>query len=160
MHLRYQAQSLLIVVGIGKIHLRHEDRAGIIGISIHGEGCQWKQVDSVTVFKCTQVAIAHRHADNVGNATVVTGSSAHPKDIMVAPLNIKVVIVAQSIHNNVCARPTVIDIAYNMERVNRQTLNQVAHGNDEIIRTLCSNNRADNHIDIGMLIRLNGRFVQ
>ena len=58
------------------------------------------------------------------------------------------------------ARTTVVNIAYDMKRVNSQTLNQIAHSDNEIVGTLGSDNRTDNYIDIGMLVRLDGRFVQ
>ena len=115
MHLGYQPQRLFIIMGIREVHFRHKDGTRIIGIGIHGKGCQWQQVDSVTIFKRSQVAIAHRHTDHVGNATVVAGSCSHPQYVMVTPLNIKVVIVAQSVHDNVRARTTVVDIAHDMK---------------------------------------------
>ena len=37
-----------------------------------------------------------------------------------------------------------------MKRVNGQTLNQIAHSDNEIVGTLGSDNRADNYIDIGI----------
>ena len=40
MHLRNQAQSLFIIIGIGKIHLRGKDGTRVIRISIHCKGGQ------------------------------------------------------------------------------------------------------------------------
>ncbi len=160
MHLSDQAQSLLIIMSVGKIHLRHEDGARIIGIRIHCKSSQWKQIDSVSVFKRAQVAVAHGHTYHVGNTTIVTGSCTHPENIMISPLNIEVMVIAQRIHDDMRARTTVVNIAYDMKRVNSQTLNQIAHSDNEIVGTLGSDNRADNYIDISMLVRLDGRFVQ
>ena len=160
MHLSYQAQSLLIIMSVGKIHLRHEDGARIIGIRIHCKSSQWKQIDSVSVFKRAQVAVAHGHTYHVGNTTIVTGSCPHPENIMISPLNIEVMVIAQRIHDDMRARTTVVNIAYDMKRVNSQTLNQIAHSDNEIVGTLGSDNRADNYIDISMLVRLDRRFVQ
>ena len=114
-HLGDQTQSLLIVIGVGKIHLRHKDGTRIIGISIHGESCQRKQINSITVFKSTQIAVAHGHTDHVGYATVIAGSGAHPQNIVIAPLNIEIMIIAQGIHNDMRSRSAIVDVAYDMK---------------------------------------------
>lgn len=49
-------------------------------------------------------------------------------------------IVAECIHYNMCTRPTVEDIAYNVQRVDGEALNEVTHGNDEIVGTLGRDN--------------------
>ena len=45
---------------------------------------------------------------------------------MISPLNIEVMVIAQRIHDDMRARTTVVNIAYDMKRVNSQTLNQIA----------------------------------
>ena len=55
---------------------------------------------------------------------------------------------------------TVVYIAYDMKRVNGQTLNQIAHGYNKVIRALGRDYGADDDIDICVLIRLDRRFVQ
>ena len=159
-HLGDQTQSLLIVIGVGKIHLRHKDGTRIIGISIHGKSCQRKQINSITVFKSTQIAVAHGHTDHVGYTTVIAGSGSHPQDIVVAPLNVEVVVIAQSIHDDVRSGTTVVYITHNMKRINSQTLNQITHGYNKVIRPLGRDYGADDDIDICVLIRLDRRFVQ
>ena len=160
MHLSNQTQSLLIIMSIGKVHFRHEDCARIIGIRIHCKSSQWKQIDSVSVFKCTQITIAHGHTYHVSDTTIITGSCSHPKNIMISPLNIEVVVITQCIHNDMCTGTTVVNITYDMKRINSQALNQITHSDNEIVGTLRSDNRADNYINISMLIRFDRRFVQ
>ena len=55
---------------------------------------------------------------------------------------------------------TVVNITYDMKRINSQALNQITHSDNEIVGTLRSDNRADNYINISMLIRFDRRFVQ
>ena len=160
MHLCYQAQSLLIVIAVGEIHLRHKNSTRIICISIHGESCQRQQIDSITVFKSTQIAITHGHTYHIGYATIIAGSGSHPQNIMVAPLNVEVMIIAQSIHDDVCSGTTVVYIAYDMKRINRQPLNQITHGYNKVIRPLGRDNGTDNDIDISMLVGLDSRLMQ
>ena len=160
MHLSNQTQSLLIIMSIGKVHFRHENRARIIGIRIHCKSSQWKQIDSVSVFKCPQITIAHRHTYHVSDTTIITGSCSHPKNIMISPLNIEVVVITQCIHNDMCTGTTVVNITYDMKRINSQTLNQITHSDNEIVGTLRSDYCADNYINISMLIRFDRRFVQ
>ena len=114
-HLSNQAQRFLIIMSIGKIHFRHENGARIISVSIHSKGSKRQQIDSVTVFKCSQITISHRHTYHIGYATVIAGSGAHPQNIVIAPLNIEIMIIAQGIHNDMRSRSAIIDVAYDMK---------------------------------------------
>ena len=79
---------------------------------------------------------------------------------MVAPLNIKIVVVAQDIHDFIRARTTIIDVAQEVQHINSQLLNQVTHGDDEFIYTMCRNDCLDNHIDISLLVGVTAALVQ
>ena len=160
MHLRNQAQSLFIIIGIGKIHLRGKDGTRVIRISIHCKGGQRQQVDAVSVFQRRQVGIAHGHADYVRYAGIIARCSSHPQDIVISPLNIEVVIVAERIHDDMRPRTAVVDVSYDVQGIYRQPLDQLAHGYDEIIRTLGRDDRADDDIDIRMFVGLYARLVQ
>ena len=59
---------------------------------------------------------------------------------MISPLNIKIVIITKCIHNDVCSRATVVNITYDMKRINSQALNQITHSDNEIVGTLRSDN--------------------
>jgi fructose-1,6-bisphosphatase III len=67
----------------------------IISIDFHCECRQGQEVDAVAVFQSRQVAVAHAHADHVGDATRIAGSGSHPEDVMVTPLDIEVMVVAK-----------------------------------------------------------------
>ncbi|EJW96034.1 hypothetical protein EVA_15854 [gut metagenome] len=135
-HLRNQAQRLLVVLAIRIIHLRHENLTRIIAIHIHGKRSQGQQIDSVAILQRTQIAIPQRHAHHVGYAAVVARSRSHPENIVISPLDVEVVIVAQRIHNDMRSRSAVVDIPHNVQRVDGEPLNQVTHRNDKIIRPL------------------------
>lgn len=77
-----------------------------------------------------------------------------------SPLDIEIVIIAQSIHNDMGTRTTVVDIANDMEWIDRKTLYQIAHGYDKIVGTTGWNDSTDNHIDISMLIGLDSWLVK
>ena len=47
-----------------------------------------------------------------------------------------------------------------MQHVNRQLLDQVAHGYDEFIHTVSRDDGLDNHIDVCLLVRVTAVLVQ
>ena len=106
------------------------------------------------------VAIAQGDAQHVGNAAIVTGSGTHPQDVVVAPLDIKVVVVAQDVHDFIRAGTAVIDVAQEVQHINGQLLNQVTHGDNEFIYTMGRNDGLDNHIDISLLVWVTTMLVQ
>ena len=52
---------------------------------------------------------------------------------MIAPLNVPTVIAGHCVHDDMCPRSTVINVAKNMQLIDGQTLNDIADGNNEII---------------------------
>ena len=60
---------------------RYEISAGIVFIMLDGECRQRDEVDAVSVFESGMVAVTHRHAHDVGNATVVSRSRSHPQSM-------------------------------------------------------------------------------
>ena len=159
-HLRNQAQCLFIVIGVGEVHLRGKDSAGVVRIGIHREGSQRQQIDAVSVFQRRQVGIAHGHADNVCYTGIVTRCGAHPQNIMVTPLDVEVMVVTKCIHDDMCARTTVVDIPHDVQGIDCKPLDKVAHGDDEVVRTLGRDNRADDDVDIRVLVGLYAGLVQ
>ena len=69
-------------------------------------------------------------------------------------------IITESIHDNMRTRSAVVYIAHDMQRVDGQALDKVAHRHNKIIRTLRRDNGTDYDIDIGMFVRFDARFVQ
>ena len=160
MHLRNEPQRLLVVTTVREIHLRCKDGTGIISIDIHGKRRQRQKIDAIPVFQRSQVGIAHGHADDIGHAGIVTRSGTHPQQVMIAPLNVKVVIVTERIHDDMSSRTAVINITHNVQGVNGQPLYQIAHSDYEIIGTFGRNDGTDDDIDISIFVRVNGRLVQ
>ena len=58
------------------------------------------------------------------------------------------------------SRTTIVNITYDVQGVNRQPLDKIAHSDNEIVRTLGGNNGANDYIDVGMFIRLYTRLMQ
>ena len=133
MHLGNQPQSLLVIVTICEVHLRCKDCTGIIRIGIHGKRGKRQQVNAIPVFQCRQISVTHRHTDHIGNTGVITRRCSHPKNVMVSPLDIEVMIIAECIHNDMRSRTTVVNISYDVQGINRQPLDKITHRDDEII---------------------------
>ena len=79
---------------------------------------------------------------------------------MVTPLNVEIVEVAQHIHDFVRTGATVIDVAQEVEHVDGQLLDEVTHGNDEVINAMCRYDGLDNHVHIGLLVGIAAVLVQ
>ena len=137
---------------LGAAVLGQEALAGIAGIGVHRKGGQGQQVDAVAVLEHAMIAVAQRYAQHIGNAAVVAGSSTHPQDIVVSPLDIEVVETAQDVHDLVRAGATIIHVSQNVQYIDSEVLDKVAHGNDEVIGPMRGDDGADNHIDVGLLV--------
>lgn len=74
-------------------------------------------------------------AQYVGDAGKVSGCRAHPKDVVIAPLNVQRMVPHQGIDDFIGMGPAVIDITDDVQVVDGQTLNEGCQGIDELAGT-------------------------
>ena len=160
LHLRNQTNRFLVERSVRTSGLGQEQFARVVGIRFHRKGCKGKEVDAVAILQCRQIPVAQTHADDIRDAPHVAGSRAHPQDVVVAPLDVEVMVIAYRIHDDMRAGTPVVNVADDMQQVDRQPLNQIADGDDELIRPPGRDNRIDNLIDVCRLIRLRRRLMQ
>ena len=106
-HLSHQTQRLIVVWVVLWVCFRTEEFAGVVGVSLHGKGGQREQVNTIAIFQSCQISVSHGQTKGVGDAAVISGSGTHPKNIMVTPLDIEIVVVTKGIHDDVRAGTTV-----------------------------------------------------
>lgn len=61
-----------------------------------------------------QVSVAGTDTDDIGNAARLACGSAHPQNIVVAPLDVHGVVAHELVHDLVRARASVEDISHDM----------------------------------------------
>ena len=79
---------------------------------------------------------------------------------MVAPLDVDVVEVAERVHDEVCARTAVVDIAEDVQAVDGQALDEIAEGDDEVVGAARADDGADDDVEVGLLVVVVGTLVQ
>lgn len=79
---------------------------------------------------------------------------------MVAPLDVECLASEQVVHDDVCSRSAVEDVAQDVELVNAELLDDVADGYDEIAHLTGLYDGLNNAMDVGLLVIVVGAFVQ
>ena len=123
MHLGVQPEILGIVIGI---ELDGKGIAVGILISFQCKCSQRQQVDAVAILQRGEITVSGRHSDHISDTGQTSGRRAHPHHVMVAPLDIHGMVFAQSIHNNMRAGTSVVNITDDMQMIDDQLLDQVA----------------------------------
>ncbi len=159
-HLCDEAPGFLVMPRVVFVQLRPEIMAGVVGVCFHGERGKRHQIDAVTVFQCGEVAVTERQAQHVGNATVVAGCRPHPKRVVVAPLYVEVVVIAQCVHDDVRSGAAVEDVAEDVQLVDAQALYQVADGADEFISPSGGHDGLDDAVEVGLFVVVLRGLVQ
>ena len=159
-HLRDEAHRLLVVRGLIGVQRGDEELAGVVGVRLHGEGGEGQQVDAVAVLEGRQVAVPQAHPHDVGDAPEAARGRPHPEDVVVAPLDVEVVVSAQGVHDDVRPRSPVVDVPDDVQLVDGEPLDEVADGNDEVVRPSRGDDGADDLVHVGRLVRLGGGLVQ
>ena len=99
----------------------------------HGEGAK---VDAVPVFKRIEGVVAGSYSEHVGDAGRISAGSAHPVNVVVAPLDVNVVEVHELFHNKIRPCTSVKDISDDVKGVDGQVLDQLAERNNELVRKI------------------------
>ena len=149
----------LIVHGVAWKQLGHKLQARVVAIHIERKGGQWHEVDAI-LLDGGEVGITQAEAQHIADAGIVASRGAHPQHIVVAPLDVPRVVLAQGVHDDMCTRATIVDVAQDVELVDGQALDDVADGADEIVSTTCRYDGVDNHTDVGCLIVVAQTLVQ
>ena len=149
----------LIVHGVARQQLGHELQTGIVAIHIERKGGQRHQVDAI-LLDGGEVGIAQAEAQHIADAGVVASRGTHPQHIVIAPLDVPRVVLAQGVHDDVGTRATIVDVAQYVQLVDGQALDDVTDGADEIISTTRRYDGVDNHADVGSLVVVAQTLVQ
>ena len=157
---RETCQTRCGAIAVAEPLFGEEAFALIVTIDIKGKCGQWQQVDAISILNDILVVISQRVADDVADAAVVAGCGSNPQNVVVAPLDVQVVIGAQDVHDFVGALATVEHIAQNVQTVDGELVDEVAHGDDEVVGTACADDGAHNHVDIALLVGVAGALMQ
>ena len=148
-HLARQQRVALVASGVGH-------RLGLVGraggvVVLHGEAGQRQQVDAVAVLQHVEVVVAGRQTDDVGDRGRVAGRGTHPEDVVVAPLDVVAVVLRQRVEDDVRPGPAVEDVADDVQAVDRQPLDHVAHGDDEGVGPADRDDRVQDAVEVVLL---------
>ena len=110
------------------------------------------QADAVAGFDHIQIVIGDRVAQYGCDASAAAGGRAHPQHIVVAPLDIDRVMVHQQVHDDIRARTAVKNVAHNMQMIDHQPLDEVAHRDDEFLGAVGFDDRGNDCIEVFTLV--------
>ena len=110
------------------------------------------QADAVAGFDNIEVVVGDGVTQYSCDAGAAAGGRAHPQHIVVAPLDIDRVVVHQHVHNDIRARATVENIADNVQVIDDQPLDQVAHGDDELFCAVGFNDGRNDRVEVFTLV--------
>ena len=119
-------QLHLVLVQLLAVVARQKRLARVIRIVGGGQRRQRAQRNAVADLERFQIAVFHGGHDHLRDASLRERRRAHPRDVVVAPLHIDLMVVFQRVHNQIGARPAVKDIADDVQPVDGQRLNHVA----------------------------------
>ena len=103
---------------------------GVCGI---GKGDKLTQRDAVVVLQDLVVVVAQVIAQHRGDAGGLTGRSAHPQQVVVAPLDVERMVGEQAVHNLGSAAAAVEDVAHQVQVVDGQALDERGERLDKVV---------------------------
>ena len=113
---------------------RLEAGAGVVRIDVKRQQSQRDHVDAVAVLQKIVIVVAQADPHGIGDAAGFSPCCAHPQDVVIAPLDVHIALFFQFVHHQVRTFTPVIDVAYDVQLVDDGILDQVADGDDELVR--------------------------
>ena len=139
---------------------RLERFALVFAVGFHGKGGERKEIDAVAFLQGSGVGIAQRETQHRRHAGRVSGCRSHPKNVVVSPLNVPVVVAAEAVHDEVRTGAAVIDVTEDVQAVDGKSLNQFAECDDETFGASRFDDGANNHADISLFVVVVRTFVK
>ena len=133
MHLRRQLR-IHCIVNIFVKNLRQKTGTRIVPVHALRKHRQRAQVNSVAVLQYIKSIVTERHTQNIADTRPVARRRAHPRNIMIAPLDIHIMEMHQFLQNDIRSRTTVKYIAQDMKIIDRQTPDQAADHDNKAVR--------------------------
>ena len=140
------------IVNVLVQNLGHEPRAGVFLVYLGRKHGERPQIDAVTVLQHIEAVVADGNAQHIADTGQIPCGRPHPRDVMIPPLYVHIVEAHELIHDNVRPGAPVIDVAYDVQVVNGQVLNQMAQGNDELVRRVIFNDGVYDFIIVQFLV--------
>ena len=159
MHLGIKV-ALLVGKFILECRFRHEFSARVVLVSLHSKCGERYEVDSIAVFECCHIAVTQCYADNITDTGIIACGCSHPEYVVVAPLYVPTVVIAECVHDDMGARSTVVDIAKDMQLVDNKPLDDVADSYDKVVGTASRDYRVDDGTDVIALVLVVGALVK
>ncbi len=159
-HLRGEAYGLLVDMRVGVRDLGHELGAGVLVVMLHCEGGQRHEVDAIAVFERDEVGIAQGEPDDAADARVIARCRTHPQDVVVAPRDVPMLVLAHHVENLMCPGTAVENIAEHVQVVYGEPLYDIGDGDDEVVGTAGGDDGVYDAIDICGLVDVFGALVE
>ena len=158
------------LVSLGQIVHAVFDVVGVVGVAGHepggvavgllGEADEVAERDTVGVLHDGEGVVLEGGVQHRGHAGGRAGGGTHPDDIVVAPLDIHVVVLAEHIQDAVGVVASVVDVTHHVEAVHRHALDEVAQGHDEGLGLAYLDHRVDDVAVVFLLVMLLARGVE
>ena len=129
-----------------------KSRAVVVPIRFVSKSHQGHEIDPVAVFQRGQISIARANPNCVGYTEFRTVGSPHPRDIVIAPLNIDRVIVFERVHDRYRARSSVVNIPDNVQPIYGKPLGKPAKGGDDSFCASGSDDRLNDLVVIRFFV--------
>ena len=103
------------------------------GIGGIGKGDELTQRDAVVVLEDLVIVVAQVVAQHRGDTGRLTGSGAHPQQVVVAPLNVERMVGEQAVHNLGRTAAAVEDVAHQVQVVDGEALDERGERLDKVV---------------------------
>ena len=160
-HVLQQQAVVHVPVGVAAdglpLQLEEDDRDGLLNgahavvgaVGGLGKEGQLTQADAVGALQDLEAVVVDVVADDCSQARVGARRSAHPDDVVVAPLHVDGVVGHEALHNLVGVRSSVEDVAHHVQVVHGQALDERGQRADEVVRAAGVHDGVDDALVVG-----------
>ena len=159
-HLPHQHEALVVVLLIRIAELGLEGLTGITAVDLHRQTRQGQHIDPIAALEGGRIGIAQGDTYRIGHAGGIADRSPHPEHIVIAPLEVEVVVGQEALHDDISPWAAVEDVAHDMQPVDRQALDGLAQGRDEVIGLPRLDDGVEDGADVGRLLGVHTVLVR
>ena len=142
------------------VALERKADARVVGVGVERERRKRQNVDAVGVFQDGEVAVAGAVAHHMRDAATLPERSAHPHDVMIAPLDVHRMVRHERVHDSVRRRAAIVDVTDDVQAIDRKALDHGRERFDERDAAARAHRRIDDGAVVGFLVDAMAIFGQ
>lgn len=152
--------NLLVMFHVNGIRFQYGSNTEIVHVNVRNGHHGQRRVSTVAVLRHYWVNVTRQRASCINCADVVAQYNARPRGVIIAPLSIRVVVVARDVRSGVHAQSTIMCVTRSVRQISNRTLSGITRHRGGVVHALHESGNASCSVSVNVFIEFSTQFIR